>query len=231
MATRNHALTGCGACRMRHLKCDEARPRCQLWQIGGLVCPGYTCQLKWSQGTESPQNEETEERIFRRPLFSVDEQDSVTQSIVDSLGKRSTSAALAYLDRKTKSCTATALSPNSNLFQGLFNLQALPCCELTLNDDDDANSVPFSDGHVDASPCFQYVDSHYTSAEGTFATFSDITLDFECLQADPSGCARTAAPFQGSYSFFFVSAQKRPKMSVAENPSASGFENICRTLK
>lgn len=61
MLPRNRTLTGCGTCRNRHVKCDEARPICENCQQQGLACLGYERQLSWASH---------DGRVFRRPLFS-----------------------------------------------------------------------------------------------------------------------------------------------------------------
>jgi len=66
MVQRNRALTGCGTCRSRHVKCDETRPICQNCQQQDLACLGYKRQLNWVE--EDARHDA--DRIYRRPLFS-----------------------------------------------------------------------------------------------------------------------------------------------------------------
>ena len=72
---RNRTLTGCGTCRSRHVKCDEARPVCQNCQHQNLPCPGYERQLNWvREDTDADADvyydSSSADRVFRRPLFS-----------------------------------------------------------------------------------------------------------------------------------------------------------------
>jgi hypothetical protein len=72
MVSHSRSLTGCAACRARHLKCDETRPNCQMCQITGIECPGYNGQIKWPvDGAKLPRVEpdSPEKRVFRRPLY------------------------------------------------------------------------------------------------------------------------------------------------------------------
>ncbi|KAJ6143713.1 hypothetical protein N7471_003166 [Penicillium samsonianum] len=71
IASRGRSLTGCSVCRTRHLKCDEARPGCQMCKVLGRPCPGYTSQLKWTQDffQSGSKHDENSDHVFRRPLF------------------------------------------------------------------------------------------------------------------------------------------------------------------
>ncbi|KAJ5551554.1 fungal-specific transcription factor domain-containing protein [Penicillium sp. DV-2018c] len=102
MVRRHRSLTGCGACRTRHLKCDEGRPGCQMCQITGIACPGYNAQVKWPADVSKARGldgERSEDRVFRRPLYQVVEQESMTKTTVDSLGKITANAALDNIER------------------------------------------------------------------------------------------------------------------------------------
>lgn len=46
-ARRSHALGGCASCRRRHVKCDQIRPTCLTCRAIGLICEGYSTDLKW----------------------------------------------------------------------------------------------------------------------------------------------------------------------------------------
>ncbi|KAK2072370.1 hypothetical protein P8C59_006727 [Phyllachora maydis] len=44
---------GCGNCKRRRRKCDEARPACAACRRRGVVCEGYTLRLQWDVGVAS----------------------------------------------------------------------------------------------------------------------------------------------------------------------------------
>lgn len=48
-AVKRRTRTGCGTCRKRKKKCDEAKPECENCQRGNLVCTGYSKQITWSK--------------------------------------------------------------------------------------------------------------------------------------------------------------------------------------
>ncbi|KAK9849592.1 fungal-specific transcription factor domain-containing protein [Penicillium brevicompactum] len=115
MTPRNRSLTGCGTCRLRRLKCDEARPGCQLCRIFGVPCPGYQGQLQWTQQND----DEPLDRVFRRPLFSEVEQETMSQKITDSLERQSVNAALEMVDCQPHPPGAVQLQ---NFSQGPFGV-------------------------------------------------------------------------------------------------------------
>ncbi|KAJ4365007.1 hypothetical protein N0V83_008623 [Neocucurbitaria cava] len=43
----NRTKTGCGTCRNRKKKCDEAKPECNNCTRGGFVCQGYANKIPW----------------------------------------------------------------------------------------------------------------------------------------------------------------------------------------
>ncbi|KAF2690719.1 hypothetical protein K458DRAFT_426170 [Lentithecium fluviatile CBS 122367] len=43
----NRTKTGCGTCRRRKKKCDEAKPECNNCQRGGFICEGYANKVPW----------------------------------------------------------------------------------------------------------------------------------------------------------------------------------------
>ncbi|KAL4874367.1 fungal-specific transcription factor domain-containing protein [Aspergillus karnatakaensis] len=128
MLPRNRTLTGCGTCRSRHVKCDEARPACENCHQQGLACLGYERQLIWAGGRDG-------DRLYRRPLFSEAAQESMTRVTADGLGKQSPSAALAQIEIET----STSLSSAGGLFKGPFGVLAL----------DDNQDEPESDPSMD----------------------------------------------------------------------------------
>lgn len=141
MTPRTRSLTGCSTCRSRHLKCDEARPGCELCLTLGLPCPGYQGQLKWTQYAHlklsSQHKEDSSDRVFRRPLFegelniylfldrlliiiSVEsEQETMAQSTVDSLRGQTANKALEKVD-DAKIVQNT--SSMGSVFQGPFGV-------------------------------------------------------------------------------------------------------------
>ncbi|KAJ4258030.1 hypothetical protein NW762_008168 [Fusarium torreyae] len=46
--------SGCLTCRNKHLKCDEAKPNCQVCISRGVQCGGYQRGLRWSTKHEKP---------------------------------------------------------------------------------------------------------------------------------------------------------------------------------
>ncbi|KAF1940187.1 trimeric LpxA-like protein [Clathrospora elynae] len=51
----NRTKTGCGTCRHRKKKCDEAKPECNNCTRGGFVCQGYANKIPWPKnGTAKP---------------------------------------------------------------------------------------------------------------------------------------------------------------------------------
>ncbi|KAF2710637.1 hypothetical protein K504DRAFT_431399 [Pleomassaria siparia CBS 279.74] len=43
----NRTKTGCGTCRRRKKKCDEAKPECINCTRGGFICEGYANKIPW----------------------------------------------------------------------------------------------------------------------------------------------------------------------------------------
>ena len=43
----NRTKTGCGTCRRRKKKCDEAKPECNNCTRGGFLCEGYASKIPW----------------------------------------------------------------------------------------------------------------------------------------------------------------------------------------
>ncbi|KAH6967567.1 fungal-specific transcription factor domain-containing protein [Ilyonectria sp. MPI-CAGE-AT-0026] len=46
-----YALGGCKTCRRRHLKCDQTQPLCGRCRISGLLCEGFSSDLRWIVST------------------------------------------------------------------------------------------------------------------------------------------------------------------------------------
>ncbi|KAH3904965.1 hypothetical protein HBI56_218490 [Parastagonospora nodorum] len=51
----NRTKTGCGTCRRRKKKCDEAKPECNNCTRGGFICEGYTSKVPWSKNGAAKQ--------------------------------------------------------------------------------------------------------------------------------------------------------------------------------
>ncbi|KNG91606.1 Zn(II)2Cys6 transcription factor [Aspergillus nomiae NRRL 13137] len=99
MLSRNRTLTGCGTCRHRHVKCDEASPVCDNCQQQGLACLGYERQLVWAKANQL----------------------RMTQLMKESLGKQSASATLAQLENEYES----GVRLEGDSFRGPFGVLVL----------------------------------------------------------------------------------------------------------
>ncbi|KAK4671433.1 hypothetical protein QC764_600400 [Podospora pseudoanserina] len=54
MKNRQKSRTGCRTCKVRRLRCDEAKPACENCLKKGFQCPGYQQRLQWSTKHERP---------------------------------------------------------------------------------------------------------------------------------------------------------------------------------
>lgn len=70
MVQRNRTFTGCGTCRIRHVKCDETLPVCRMCQQQDMTCLGYERQLAWPKDGSQQGSPQDADRVFRRPLFT-----------------------------------------------------------------------------------------------------------------------------------------------------------------
>ncbi|KAK2616811.1 hypothetical protein QQS21_000188 [Conoideocrella luteorostrata] len=98
---RSRTFTGCGTCRSRHLKCDEAKPTCSCCRRLNLPCQGYAPQLLWLSAPQSEGDaaeKKSEVGSFRYPLFTEAHRSSMSLSMVLSLGHQSAGDALLDLD-------------------------------------------------------------------------------------------------------------------------------------
>ncbi|KAF2144335.1 uncharacterized protein K452DRAFT_350018 [Aplosporella prunicola CBS 121167] len=66
---RSRTFTGCGTCRSRHFKCDEARPVCNTCRRLKLPCQGYAARLHWIADEKSAQGSNSF-TIHRHALFN-----------------------------------------------------------------------------------------------------------------------------------------------------------------
>ncbi|KAK3378736.1 fungal-specific transcription factor domain-containing protein [Lasiosphaeria ovina] len=54
MKNKQKSRSGCRTCKLRRLRCDEAKPGCRNCAQKGLECPGYQQRLQWSTKHERP---------------------------------------------------------------------------------------------------------------------------------------------------------------------------------
>ena len=101
--SRLRTFTGCRTCRNRHLKCDEAKPKCSTCRRANIPCEGYAPRLLWM--TEQPANPDPahrEERsAYRYPLFSENARSSMSLELVESLGNQSAGSMLNDLENES----------------------------------------------------------------------------------------------------------------------------------
>ncbi|KAJ5093477.1 Zn(II)2Cys6 transcription factor [Penicillium angulare] len=119
------SITGCGACRLRHLKCDETRPGCHLCITNGRVCPGYAPQFRWTQQLNDSRtlvSDDGEDRVFRRPFSTESHQESMATEITESLGKKTATVALANLDAWLEDHLQAPSAQITQHFQGPFGI-------------------------------------------------------------------------------------------------------------
>ncbi|KAK3389332.1 fungal-specific transcription factor domain-containing protein [Podospora didyma] len=54
MKNKQKSRSGCRTCKLRRLRCDEAKPGCRNCAQKGFECPGYQQRLQWSTKHERP---------------------------------------------------------------------------------------------------------------------------------------------------------------------------------
>ncbi|KAJ4378229.1 hypothetical protein N0V86_005929 [Didymella sp. IMI 355093] len=61
----NRTKTGCGTCRKRKKKCDEAKPKCNNCLRGNFECAGYANKIPWSKegASKAPPALQAKERV------------------------------------------------------------------------------------------------------------------------------------------------------------------------
>ena len=61
----NRTKTGCGTCRRRKKKCDEAKPKCNNCIRGNFECAGYANKIPWSKdgASKAPPALQAKERV------------------------------------------------------------------------------------------------------------------------------------------------------------------------
>ncbi|PYH37591.1 Zn(II)2Cys6 transcription factor domain-containing protein [Aspergillus neoniger CBS 115656] len=168
MLSRNRTLTGCGTCRHRHVKRDEASPVCENCQQQGLACLGYERQLVWASHDG--------DRVFRRPLFSKSNQLRMTQLMTESLGKQSASAALSQLENEYDSDVRL----EGDLFRGPFGILVLSTNE-------------FADNNQ-AEPQSDQLDRNPLEWDDLWPAITDDTAIFDGLHNVPSGSCDVIIP-------------------------------------
>ncbi|KAF7618016.1 hypothetical protein AFLA_006923 [Aspergillus flavus NRRL3357] len=190
MLQRNRTLTGCGTCRSRHVKCDESRPGCQKCQQQGLTCLGYERQLIWAKDALRDCSQDPD-RVFRRPLFSMEEQERMTRMTVDSLGRQSATAALTKLDGEHGRADSRW---EQDPFQGPFGILRLSPSATSPGGHDASQPDRAESSQADWDFLWPSLDSAPTIAEDNhlFDGLYDITEDVEdvpradlSLEVDP----------------------------------------------
>ncbi|CAH0003694.1 unnamed protein product [Clonostachys byssicola] len=135
---RKRTFQGCKTCRVRHIKCDEARPSCGQCRRGGHECSGYWSPLLWISQTPTGRPRADRSHEFRYPFFSETQRRQMSVEISRSLGSKSV---VELLDRLDSSCQRleTRGRPVQGLTRGPFSAFS---CDAR---DDDEDSPP---GHV-----------------------------------------------------------------------------------
>ncbi|KAF2997307.1 Maltose acetyltransferase [Curvularia kusanoi] len=61
----NRTKTGCGTCRRRKKKCDEAKPKCNNCTRGNFECAGYATKIPWAKegASKAPPALQAKERV------------------------------------------------------------------------------------------------------------------------------------------------------------------------
>ncbi|PYH47875.1 Zn(II)2Cys6 transcription factor [Aspergillus saccharolyticus JOP 1030-1] len=90
-SARSRSLDGCETCRRRHAKCDETRPSCRMCERAGLVCEQYGIRLVFDSG-------ESHGSRCRRPLFTEDCRQQMSEQLVASLNPDNVNTVLSRLD-------------------------------------------------------------------------------------------------------------------------------------
>ncbi|KAE8377705.1 fungal-specific transcription factor domain-containing protein [Aspergillus bertholletiae] len=90
-ATRPRSLGGCATCRSRHVKCDESRPSCLVCRNLGLTCEKYEIRLVFDAI-------DTQGSRCRRPLFTEDMRQRMSEQLVDSVNPDDAATLLRRID-------------------------------------------------------------------------------------------------------------------------------------
>ncbi|OGM41281.1 hypothetical protein ABOM_009759 [Aspergillus bombycis] len=198
--TRPRSLGGCATCRSRHVKCDETRPSCLVCRNLGLACEKYEIRLVFDAI-------DTQGSRCRRPLFTEDMRQRMSEQLVDSVNPDDAATLLFRIDDR---CEEQEQHPDShfNTCLGPFGAFRAPQPELRLTE---ALACPSM-----TSPPFQHVpiaDDFNTVFEG--ALINDPLM--ECLFGGMD--VNTAGDFQME-SFFNTTGTENheisPQQSVTE---------------
>ncbi|KAK5102615.1 hypothetical protein LTS08_003415 [Lithohypha guttulata] len=114
---RVRSFRGCGTCRSRHIKCDEARPTCSTCTENGSFCTGYLKQIFFDDDKVDGQVR------YRQLLFTDEERVSLNALMLQTIPFRNTSRVLAYIEDQ---CQATSTSEGIDIIQGPFGAFRLP---------------------------------------------------------------------------------------------------------
>ncbi|KAE8157417.1 fungal-specific transcription factor domain-containing protein [Aspergillus tamarii] len=124
--TRPRSLGGCATCRSRHVKCDESRPTCLVCRNLGLDCDRYEIRLVFDAI-------DTQGSRCRRPLFTEDMRQRMSEQLVDSVNPDDAATLLLQIDDQ---CEEQEQHPDSyfNTCLGPFGAFRAPRQELELHE-------------------------------------------------------------------------------------------------
>lgn len=184
---RPRTFTGCGTCRSRHLKCDEAKPICSSCRRLNLECQGYTPRLLWLPASQTADNmhesnEDTQSNSFRFPLFSDTDRTSMSADMIGSLDGRSADNALQSLD----TASSTSILPRTIGPFGLFSINdelSIVSDETNIQKNEDICPLPVQDGELPSLSSISISDSLWDSFS-TDSTSTVIPFSTELLATD-----------------------------------------------
>lgn len=117
---RTRSFEGCDTCRLRHVKCDTARPSCANCTKLGLLCGGYDKNAVF--GVVSAVG--LQDTRFRRPISTEDERQRMSDNLANNGGL---SLAVQYLRQIEHDCEDLLLGHDINIKLGPFGVfQSLP---------------------------------------------------------------------------------------------------------
>ncbi|PLB53800.1 hypothetical protein P170DRAFT_396485 [Aspergillus steynii IBT 23096] len=107
---RSHTLGGCNTCRRRHVKCDQKRPSCQMCKVMGMVCEGFSDEIRWmpsrkhqqSHRNPKPRGLNSTKHGARRHLYTEQSRLSMSDALGAELVSGSIDASLAEIDVKSR---------------------------------------------------------------------------------------------------------------------------------
>lgn len=242
--SRSRTFTGCRTCRNRHLKCDEAKPKCSTCRRGNIPCEGYAPRLLWmAEQTANPDPAHREERsAYRYPLFSEGARSSMSLELVGSL--RNQSAERTLLDLDNESIARNLREHRSAGPFGVFRAFDGPIdCERTLDsrpghpghaehrDGGNMTSAPVDHSQERGNSgqtqleAVQSTDTLNEDPENIFST--DIAVDIEdWIRLGSQFCGSSPGPF--SFDNFTMNAALPPALSPGplflDGPGAKDHE-------